>query len=73
VSETPITLLMTLTVPRLLTERYPTPSAVKRDLVVQRIWPERVTQERWRPNLSGGGYIIDLEIAARLPGGGHAP
>jgi hypothetical protein len=63
-------IIITMTLPRLLTDRYPTPANVKTDLLAHRIWPERVTSERWRLNHeAGGGYIVELEVSVPPMGG----
>jgi hypothetical protein len=69
-TDQPITVILTLTLPRLLTDRYATPGEVKMDLLQRRIWPERVVSERWRlHHESGGGYIVELEVSVPPPQG----
>jgi hypothetical protein len=63
----PVSVLVQMTIPRMLTDQFATPAEVKSYLLAQGVWPERVQIERWRLNTVTPGYAVELEISVPLP------
>jgi len=63
----PITMLIQMTVPRMLSDHFGTPAEVKAYLQTQGIWPNGVQVDRWRLNTTTPGYLVELEVTVPLP------
>jgi hypothetical protein len=62
-------IILTITLPRMLTDRYATPADCKVALLAHQIWPQHVISERWRLHHdAGGGYLVELEVSVPPPG-----
>jgi hypothetical protein len=70
----PVCVMLELAVPRVLTDHFGTPAALKAYLQAQGMWPAGVMAEKWRQNTATPGWLGELEIGVPLPtraGGSH--